>query len=164
MAKKNEISHIQQYVKIRMRGEARNKPEVKTMQAQELLKQVENTIDYQDMVKNEAKDILNISGQISAFNVDVTHMATNLSGVTDKLADISQSNLAVVEETTATMTQVMNNVEYTSDRLNKLSEDSTTLTEKNSESLRLQERAKWVKDLPLWRTKLGIWQRIRRMN
>ena len=90
MVKKNEISHIQQYVKSRMQGEESNKPEVKTPQAQELLEQVENTIDYQDMVKHEAKDILNISGEISAFNVDVSHMATNLSDVTNKLVDISQ--------------------------------------------------------------------------
>lgn len=91
------------------------------------------------MVKTEAKDILNISGQISAFNVDVSHMATNLSDVTDKLAGISQSNLAVVEETTATMTHVKDNVEYTSERLNKLSEQSTILTEKNNESLQFSK-------------------------
>lgn len=156
MVKKNEISHIQQYVKSRMQGEESNKPEVKTPQAQELLEQVENTIDYQDMVKHEAKDILNISGEISAFNVDVSHMATNLSDVTNKLVDISQSNLAVVEETTSTMTQVMDNVGYTSDRLNKLSSESTILTEKNNESLQLLEEIKQLKE--------GVMQNTRQMS
>ena len=156
MAKKNEISHIQQYVKMRARGEARNKPAVKTMQAQELLEQFESTMDYQDVVKHEAKDILQISGELSTFNIDVSHMATNLSDVTDKLAHISQSNLSVVEETTATMTQVMDSVGYTSDRLNRLSEESTVLTEKNNESLQLLEEIKQLKE--------GVMQNTRQMS
>ena len=156
MAKKNEISYIQQYVKMRARGEAGNTPDVKTTQARELLEQFESTIDYQDMVTREAKDILQISSQISAFNVDVSHMAANLSDVTDKLADISQSNLAVVEKTTATMTQVMDNVGYTSDRLNKLSEESTILTEKNNESLQLLEEIQQLKE--------GVIHNTRQMN
>lgn len=156
MAKKDEISHIQRYVKNRMKGEEGNKPAVKTTQAQELLEQVESTIDYQDMVKHEAKDILNISGQISAFNVDVSHMATNLSDVTDKLADISQTNLAVVEETTSTMTQVMDNVGYTSESLNRLSEESATLSEKNNESLQLLEEIERLKE--------GVMQNTQQMS
>lgn len=62
------------------------------------MEQFESTIDYQDMVKHETKDTLNISGEISAFNADISHMVTNLSDVTEKLADILQSNLAVVED------------------------------------------------------------------
>lgn len=156
MVKKNEITHIQQYVKGRMQGEEGNRPDVKTTQAQELLAQVENTIDYQDMVKHEAKDILNISGQISAFNVEVSHMTTNLSDVTDRLTDISQTNLAVVEETTSTMAQVMDNVGYTSDRLDRLSEESGILAEKNSESLQLIEEIGQLKE--------GVMQNTHQMN
>lgn len=51
------------------------------------------------------------------------------------------------------MTQVMDNVEYTSDCLNKLSEESAILTEKNNESLQLLEEIEQLKERVMHNTR-----------
>ena len=50
-----------------------------------------------------------------------------------------------MEETTATMGQVRDNVGFTSERLNQLSEESRELTEKNSEGRKLLEEVETLK-------------------
>lgn len=154
MEKKNEISHIQQYVEGRMQGEEKSNLQVKSTQGQKLIDHVENALDYQDIVKQEAKDIMQISSKISGFDVEMSHMSSYLSDFTGQLADISQSNLAIVEETTSTMTQVMDNVGYTSERLDKLTDESKTLIEKNSESRQLLQEVEKLKEEVMADTRL----------
>lgn len=146
MSKKNEVFSIQQYVDACMRGEELEKPKLKTEQAQKLLEQMQKVMEYQKMAVHEAKEIMQISGKISGFDVEMSHMAAYLSDFTGKLADLSQSNLAVVEETTSTMTQVMENVGFTSERLKQLSGESALLTEKNNESRQLLQEVETLKE------------------
>lgn len=146
MSKKNEVFSIQQYVDACMRGEELEKPKLKTEQAQKLLEQMQKVMEYQKMAVHEAKEIMQISGKISGFDVEMSHIASCLSDFTGKLADLSQSNLAVVEETTSTMTQVMENVGFTSERLKQLSGESALLTEKNNESRQLLQEVESLKE------------------
>lgn len=146
MAKSNDILFLQKYVEASMRNEKKEKPILKTEQAVKLLDQIDKALQYQRMAVREAKEIMSISSKISGFDVDMSHMANYLADFTGKLADLSQSNLSVVEETTSTMTQVMENVGYTSSRLKKLSEESATLTEKNNDGRRLLQEVEELKE------------------
>ena len=47
-------------------------------------------------------------------------MSTGLMNVSGSLSDLSESNLAVVEETTATISQVNDNIDATTDTLQEL--------------------------------------------
>lgn len=146
MSKKDEILSIHQYLNACMRGQEAEVLKCKTVQAEKLLEQVENVMKYQKLAINEAKQIMQISSKISGFDVEMSYMASYLAGFTEKLADLSQSNLAVVEETTSTMTQVMENVGFTSQRLKQLSEESALLTEKNNESKQLLQEVEALKE------------------
>ena len=146
MAKSNDILFLQKYVEASMRNEKKEKPILKTEQAVKLLDQIDKALQYQRMAVREAKEIMSISSKISGFDVDMSHMANYLADFTGKLADLSQSNLSVVEETTSTMTQVMENVEYTTSRLKKLSEESATRTEKNNDGRRLLQEVEELKE------------------
>lgn len=146
MAKTNDILFLQQYVEASMRNEKKERPILKTEQAVKLLDQIDKALQYQRTAVREAKEIMSISSKISGFDVDMSHMANYLADFTGKLADLSQSNLSVVEETTSTMTQVMENVGYTSGRLKKLSEESAVLTEKNNDGRRLLQEVEELKE------------------
>lgn len=146
MAKKNEMVSIQQYIENCMRGVVAEKPQLKTVQAQQLMDQIQNILEYQRIAAHEAEEVLKISSNISQFDVEMSHMSSYLADFTGKLADLSQSNLAVVEETTSTMTQVMDNVGYTSDRLKELSGESTKLTKRNNESRQLLQEVEALKE------------------
>lgn len=146
MAKTNEILLMQQYVEGAMKNGEKERPRLKADQGIQLLDQIDKILEYQRMAVREAREIMGISSKISGFDVEMSYMASYLADFTGKLADLSQSNLSVVEETTSTMTQVMENVGYTSSRLKKLSEESATLTEKNSDSRRLLQEVEELKE------------------
>lgn len=146
MRKTDEIQAIQRYVETRMKGEQTPVPGVKTREAVQLLEKINQALEFQKISVGEAKQVMHISSQISSFDVEMSHMSEYLADFASKLSDLSQSNLAIVEETTATMGQVRDNVGFTSQRLNQLSEESRELTEKNSEGKRLLEEVETLKE------------------
>ncbi len=146
MRKANEIQAIQKYIEVRMKGKEIQRPGVKTREAVQLLEKIDQVLEFQKISVGEAKQVMHISSQISSFDVEMSHMSEYLAGFASKLSDLSQSNLAIVEETTATMGQVRDNVGFTSQRLNQLSEESRELTEKNNEGKRLLEEVETLKE------------------
>ena len=146
MGKTNEFTLIQQYVNAKMKGQDCELPVVKTAQAKALLEEVNRGLDYQRAVVDEAKEIIRISSQISSFDVEMSYMSDYLAEFAGKLADLSQSNLAVVEETTSTMSQVRENVGHTSERLRQLSQESSDLTVKNNEGKLLLQEVEALKE------------------
>ncbi len=146
MRKANEIQAIQKYIEVRMKGKEIQRPGVKTREAVQLLEKIDQALEFQKISVGEAKQVMHISSQISSFDVEMSHMSEYLAGFASKLSDLSQSNLAIVEETTATMGQVRDNVGFTSQRLNQLSEESRELTEKNNEGKRLLEEVETLKE------------------
>lgn len=146
MRKANEIQAIQKYIEVRMKGKEIQRPGVKTREAVQLLEKIDQALEFQKISVGEAKQVMHVSSQISSFDVEMSHMSEYLAGFASKLSDLSQSNLAIVEETTATMGQVRDNVGFTSQRLNQLSEESRELTEKNNEGKRLLEEVETLKE------------------
>ena len=145
MRKTNEIQAIQKYIDTRMKGKEMQRPVVKTREALQLLEKIDRALEFQKISVGEAKQVMHISSQVSSFDVEMSHMSEYLADFASKLSDLSQSNLAIVEETTATMGQVRDNVGFTSERLNQLSEESRELTEKNSEGRKLLEEVETLK-------------------
>jgi len=146
MGKTNEFTLIQQYVNAKMKGQDCEMPAVKSAQAKALLEEVNRGLEYQRAIVDEAKEVIRISSQISSFDVEMSHMSDYLAEFAGKLADLSQSNLAVVEETTSTMSQVRENVGHTSSRLRQLSEESSELTVKNNEGKILLQEVESLKE------------------
>ncbi|MBP3339540.1 MAG: CZB domain-containing protein [Lachnospiraceae bacterium] len=81
-----------------------------------------------------AKELLEIVSSLSTFDVTMGHVARQLTEFVHELYDLSQSNLAIVEETTSTMSQVNDTVDITTTELDVLSKDSEKLVEKNNDS------------------------------
>lgn len=82
-----------------------------------------------------SKEILNITKSLSEFDVGMTHVSNELLDFSQDIAILSQSNVALVEETTASMSEVSEAVINTTNTLGHLSSKSHLLSDKNDESI-----------------------------
>jgi len=93
-----------------------------------------------------SKKILDIVSSISSFDVSMSHISYQLMDFAAELSALSQSNLAIVEQTTASMNQVNESIETTSSTLENLSKESELLAKKNDESIELLKEVEKLKD------------------
>jgi methyl-accepting chemotaxis protein len=95
---------------------------------------------FQQLLKNEkrmsvaAKEVLDVASSISSFDVEMKHISGQLMGVASEMEEVSESNLAIVEETNATMNEVTDTVDSIAETLEKLKVESEKFAEKNNES------------------------------
>lgn len=99
---------------------------------QNLLKQFRKLFDSEKMLSNAAKKMLKIAISLSSFDVIMMHSAKHIKHFSSDLTDVSASNLAIVEETSASMSQVNDTIEMVADTLNVLMDSSTQLIEQNN--------------------------------
>lgn len=95
---------------------------------------------FQQLCENEkrmadaANQILDIASSISAFDVNMSYISVQLMEFAKELSDLSESNLAIIQETTASMQNVNESIQYTNQVLAELTDESSTLAQKNQES------------------------------
>jgi len=93
-----------------------------------------------------AKELLDIVSSLSNFDVGMTHISNQLTDFASEMSAVSQSNMAVVEQTTANMNEVNNAVSSTSQTLDTLYSESELLAKKNDESMGLLKELQTFKD------------------
>ena len=87
-------------------------------------------------MSSSAKNLLDINASLSDFDVEMSSISHELIDFAEKkMSQLSESNLAVVEEITASMNQVNHTIEDTSKTLEHLSISSKDLIEENHKSL-----------------------------
>ena len=135
MAKVNrEAVLLTQYINDFIMGKKPVKPILSDKNMQQLLIAVDMLVMQGERMTDSSKKVLDEVSAISTFDVKLTHMSTELMKFASNLSDLSESNLAVVEETTATISQVNDNIDATTDTLGELAADSDELALKNNQS------------------------------
>jgi methyl-accepting chemotaxis protein len=81
------------------------------------------------------KTMLGTVSALSEFDVRMTHSSYSLINFAKEMATLSESNLAIVEEITASMNDVNETISQTSQKMQRLSAASQDLIAKNDESL-----------------------------
>jgi len=142
----NEAACIVKYVEDSMQGRPVQKPEVKYPLHAKVLENFQKLLDNEGEMSNAARKLLDIVSSISSYDVEMSHISYQLTDFAGEIATLSQSNLAVVEETTATMNQVYESIGATSQTLGKLSKDSEVLAQKNDESVALLKEVQLLKE------------------
>lgn len=137
---------VMEYVVNRLSGKAYVRPQLKNKESQKLLNYIDAVIGNELRVYDTTKELYRISSDISSFDVELGFISDTISRFSKELSDLSESNLAVVEETTATMSQVNQNIDTATDTLQLLAEESTELTEKNDKSSRLLNEVTQLKE------------------
>ena len=108
--------------------------------------------NLQGLVANEvrlsdaSKSLMDTTSRLSSFDVGMTHISGQLMSYARSLSEVSDSNLAIVEETTASLNMVDENAKATTAMLGVLNDDARLLAEKTEESQKLLDDAKKLKD------------------
>lgn len=141
-----EAECIIKYVEDTLEGKEVSKPDVEYPIHTQLLGQFQKLLDNEASMSQSAKKILDIVSSLSSFDVGMSHISYQLMDFAGEMASLSESNLAIVEETTASMNQVKESINETSSTLNNLSDESQSLAEKNDESMELLGEVDRLKD------------------
>lgn len=110
---------------------------------EEIIKIIEKLILNEKQLKKTGKDVIQSTAEISNFDVEMQYISESMLNFSKKLNDLSQSNLAIVEETNAGMSNVSETVYSTAETLENISNEAKKLMAKNQKGLQgLEEVAK----------------------
>lgn len=130
-----EARCIVNYVNSKMQGEKTTPPEISYDLHQTVYDLFDRFFKNEEMISISAKDLLGLVTQMSSYDVNMSQISYDLKDFSKEIAELSESNLAIVEETTASMFVVSEAVNNSSSTLEKLAESSEKLLEKNYESI-----------------------------
>lgn len=131
----HEATCILKYVEDMASGNKSAEPTPEYPIHKTMLNQFKKLFDSEKMLSLSAKKILKIAISLSSFDVAMMHSAKNIKAFSSELSDVSSSNLAIVEETSASMTQVNESIGMVSTTMNILMSSSQELIEYNNQGL-----------------------------
>ncbi|HHY28428.1 MAG TPA: chemotaxis protein [Desulfitobacterium dehalogenans] len=122
-------------VEDRMKGIKVDLPNVEYPIHQNLVTIFEKLLSSEEQMSKSSKKMIGLTSALSNFDVEMTHSSNKLVEFAREMSTISESNLAIVEEISASMSEVNNSISYTSDVMNNLQESSKELVLKNDEGI-----------------------------
>lgn len=134
------------YVEKRMEGKWEERPKAEYHIHSRMLNSFEKLFDNERKMSEAAKKILSIAASLSSFDVNMSYISYNLMDFAKEMALLSESNLAIVEQTTASMSEVNETVNETSATLDNLAEASQILMSRNNTSLSQLSEINQLKD------------------
>lgn len=102
---------------------------------QRMLSHFDQLFASEQKMSDACKKMLGTVSSLSEFDVKMTHSAYSLISFAKDMALLSESNLAIVEEITASMNDVNETIAHTSNKMQHLSDSSKNLITKNDESM-----------------------------
>ena len=102
---------------------------------QRMLSQFDRLLSSEKQMAKACQTMLGTVSSLSEFDVRMTHSAYSLTDFAKEMAVLSESNLAIVEEITASMNDVNDTIGHTSAKMQQLSEASQQLITKNDQSM-----------------------------
>lgn len=133
----HEAECIIKYVEDTLKGKKPKELDVDFPIHKKLYYNFHKLLGNEEKMANSAKEMLNIVSTLSKFDVEMSHISYQLMDFSKEIAGLSESNMAVVEETSASMIQVNEHLDITSSTLNNLSSESEILAKRNDASIEL---------------------------
>ncbi|MBF4693539.1 methyl-accepting chemotaxis protein [Fusibacter ferrireducens] len=125
------IEYVDQY----MEGNAVEEPKIEYSIHKDLMTSFKKLFQNEKAFSDNAQKLLSITTEISGFDVNMSHSSKKLKVFASELSNVSESNLAIVEETTASMITVNETISDVTDKLDYLSEQSKALQESNQQGV-----------------------------
>ncbi len=141
-----EAECILKYVESKAMGKEIEKPEIKYGLHNRIFDNFARLFNNERKLSLAAKKLLGTAASLSSYDVDMSHISYGMIDFAEKMAVLSESNLAIVQQTTASMNQVNDTIADASDTLDKLSAASATLVQRNNESLVHLEKVNALKE------------------
>lgn len=130
-----EVHSVVDVLDKRFKGDFEEFPDAKKEISKVLIAYLEKLLDSEDTLSVSAKKLMKVVIGISNFDVETNYLSEKLTNLADELAVLSESNLALVEETIASMTSVGESVYNASEILDRLAESSSDVLQKNKTGL-----------------------------
>lgn len=143
---KKDMHLLTKYVEENLAGNMPEKPMLSSGSARELAGKIDILLANSGRMSVASKNLVETASSLSSFDVGLAHISNELKEFSVELADLSESNLAIVEETNATMSQVNENIVKTTQTLGELAEESQYLENKNNESNKLLHEVAILKE------------------
>lgn len=141
-----EMSGVLRYVEESIEGRQIPCPNSNHSIHNKVIQQLQRLVENEQKLSVSAKNLLNIITSFSNFDVEMSHISNELTEFAEELSNVSESNLAIIEETTASMSHVANVIDNASEKLYMVSSDSTILEDKNNKSKELLKEACSLKE------------------
>jgi len=138
---------ILDYVEKALNGIEVDEPGVKYPIHTTVLKYFNKLLTSEKQMSSAAKEMISITASLSSFDVEMSHISYKLIDFAKEMSTVSESNLAVVEQTTASMNQVNDTITNTAETLEKLSAASEELVSRNNQSLAQIEEVNNLKNI-----------------
>lgn len=142
-----EIDGVMSYVQNRINGV--NEPverSFKVKRHENILKVFEQLLDNDEKTASLLESLLAQSSNLSDFDVNMSHIAKELSVFAENLAIASESNMAMIEETTASMNEVETSIMRQAHTMEELQGQSNELIEVNRHSMEELHNISGLKD------------------
>lgn len=108
--------------------------------------QNEQLFKNEERLATASKELLDLTTSLSTFDVDMAFISENAKNAAHEMGDLGDSNLAIVQETTASMNQVSEIIDSASDTFEDLVTDTTSLSVQNKESQKLLHNVESLKE------------------
>ncbi|WHH59334.1 methyl-accepting chemotaxis protein [Petroclostridium sp. X23] len=131
----SEATCILKYVEEKLEGNELQEPNVQYPIHITFLEYFRRLFKNEKKMADSTKKLIGITASLSDFDVRMSHMSYELIDFAKEMATLSESNLAIVQQTTASMNQVNETISDTSEALEQLSATSEFLVKSNNESL-----------------------------
>lgn len=139
------VQYLEQAEK-KMRGEACDKCSGSHNPVHnKLMSQMEKLVANEIRMSNAAKKLMTVTSGISSFDVGMSYISDELMSFASEMELLSESNLAIIEETTASMNEVNSTVDSTANVLDSLNSDAEALVERNDESKKVLDEVQVLK-------------------
>ena len=106
----------------------------------------EHLLENEERLAIASKDLLDLTTSLSTFDVDMAFISENAKSAAQEMGDLGDSNLAIVQETTASMNQVSEIIDSASMTFEGLVSDATSLSKQNKESRKLLQNVESLKE------------------
>lgn len=149
MKKKNNSrndSVLAEFIISTLKGEKPTKPTIVDEESKKIYESFVKLMENEGLLHSTANESLKIVSSLSEFDVGIEYMSGFLTGYSNQLSELSESNYALVEEITSNVSSVHDNISKTTDNLEELLVDSHSLKEKNHTSIDLLEEVNQYKD------------------
>lgn len=143
----SELGKIMDYIKDMIEGKAVQLPELKQQNHIELLMMVHKMLEASEYNKNIAMQLLKDNSELSQFDVNMSFSATELKDISGELAESTNCNMMVVDETTKSITEVSNTIEYSTGVLEGITEKSVRLMDITKGNVTQLEEVASIKDV-----------------
>lgn len=125
------ISHVENVIA----GKETTEPTVEYPIHKKMLKTINSLLANENQMARSAKEVLEVTASISDFDMNMAHISEQLLGFSNEMGTLSESNLAIVEQTNAGMYEVNETVTEATDILSALSKSSEGLLLSNNGGL-----------------------------